>query len=278
MFGFLGPNGAGKTTMIRLLLGLLEPTGGRAQVLGLDTVKQADQIRHKAGALLEHAGLYERLTAEDNLEFYARAWRMPKADRQARIKELLEHINLWDRRKERLDTWSRGMKQKLTVARTLLHRPAIVFLDEPTAGFDPIAAAALREDLARLAQIESVTIFLTTHNLSEAEKLCSLVAVIKQGKLLTVGHPDELRRQSGTTRTEVLGRNFTDELITRLAERPEVACVAHQNGRLLIDLHEKGSIAPLVSFLVHQGVEIEEVRKDKASLEEAFLSLMEEDQ
>jgi len=186
-FGFLGPNGAGKTTAIRLLLGLLEPTAGWAEVLGFDTRTQADEIRARTGALLEHHGLYGRLSAEDNLEFYGRVWRLPRVERQARTRELLTHLGLWERRKEKVGTWSRGMKQKLALARALLHRPSLIFLDEPTAGLDPIAAAAVREDLAALAAREGVTVFLTTHNLSEAEKLCHQVGVIRQGKLLAVG-------------------------------------------------------------------------------------------
>ena len=134
VFGFLGPNGSGKTTTIRLLLGLLEPTVGRAAVLGFDTRTQGAEVRARAGALLEHPGLYERLSAADNLEFYGRVWRLPPAERQARRKELLRHFDLWDRRHEVVGTWSRGMKQKLAVARTMLHRPPLIFLDEPTAG------------------------------------------------------------------------------------------------------------------------------------------------
>src|SRR5512139_3822757 len=125
VFGFLGPNGAGKTTTIRLLLGLLEPTRGRAEVLGFDTRSQAGDIRQRCGALLENSGLYERLSAEDNLEFYARAWRMPAPERKSRIQSLLTEMGLWERRKELAGTWSRGMKQKLAVARALLHRPAL---------------------------------------------------------------------------------------------------------------------------------------------------------
>src|SRR5690349_5023414 len=171
VFGFLGPNGSGKTTTIRLLLGLLAPTDGRAEVLGLDTRSDPAKIRERCGALLEYSGLYERLSAEDNLEFYGRAWRMPAGERKARIRELLSAIGLYERRKEIVLEWSRGMKQKLAIARAMLHRPALIFLDEPTAGLDPLAAVALREDLAALAGREGVTIFLTTHNLAEAEKL-----------------------------------------------------------------------------------------------------------
>jgi ABC-2 type transport system ATP-binding protein len=277
VFGFLGPNGAGKTTVIRLLLGLLEPTQGRASVLGFDTIKQADHIREKTGALLEHTGLYERLTAEDNLEFYARVWCMNKADRQARIKELLEHLGLWQRRKERIKTWSRGMKQKLAVARTLLHHPAVIFLDEPTAGFDPVSAVAFRENLARLAQQEGVTIFLATHNLAEAEKLCTLVGVLKEGKLLTVGHPDTLRRKNHAAEIEVTGPNFTEEFISKLRIRPEIQTAEHQNGRLRIHLNQGHTFSPVLKFMVEHNIEIEEIHQGKASLEDIFLTLMEEE-
>ncbi len=277
VFGFLGPNGSGKTTTIRLLLGLLEPTGGRAEVLGYDTRTQGDEVRCRAGALLEHSGLYERLSAEDNLEFYGRVWRMPKAERQARIKELLTHVGLWERRKEAVGKWSRGMKQKLAVARALLHRPPLVFLDEPTAGLDPVAAVALRDDLATLVAREGVTVFLTTHNLAEAEKLCGQVGVIRQGALLAVGHPDTLRARSSGPRVEIVGRGFSEEILTLLRARPEVATVQAQNGRLLVDLQGEGEVAPLIGLLVNAGAQVEEVRKGKASLEEVFLTLMEEE-
>ena len=172
IFGFLGPNASGKTTTINLLLGLLEPTTGRAEVLGFDTRTQAGEIRTRSGALLEYPGLYEQMSAEDNLEFYGRVWKMGAAERQARIKELLAHFGLWERRGESVEKWSRGMKQKLATARALLHRPSLVFLDEPTAGLDVVAAASLRDDLAGLTAREGVTVFLTTHNMAEAERLC----------------------------------------------------------------------------------------------------------
>jgi len=190
IFGYLGPNGSGKTTTIRLLLGLLEPSAGQAAVLGYDTKTQDQAVRERTGALLEYSGLYERLSAEENLDFYGRVWHMSASERAARTKELLTHFELWDRRHEGAGTWSRGMKQKLAVARAIFHRPKLIFMDEPSAGLDPVAAVALRDDLARLAAREGVTVFLTTHNLVEADKLCGQVAVIRQGKLLAVGHPD----------------------------------------------------------------------------------------
>ena len=277
VFGFLGPNGAGKTTTIHLLLGLLEPTRGQASVLGFDTRTQADEIRTRIGALLEFAGLYERMTAEDNLDFYGRIYHMPAAERRARIKELLTHLDLWDRRKDLVGKWSRGMKQKLAVARALLHHPPLIFLDEPTAGFDPVAAAALRNDLASLVAREGVTVFLNTHNLTEAEKLCALVGVIRQGKLLTVGNPDELRLRNGSPQAEIVGQGFTDKTLALLRERPEVANAELHNSHLTIELRGESKIGPLVSLIVRSGGEVEEVRRGKASLEDVFLTLMEEE-
>jgi ABC-2 type transport system ATP-binding protein len=278
VFGFLGPNGAGKTTTIHLLLGLLEPTQGQASVLGFDTRTQADDIRARIGALLEFAGLYERMTAEDNLDFYGRIYHMPAPERRARIKELLTHLDLWDRRKDQVGKWSRGMKQKLAVARALFHHPPLIFLDEPTAGFDPVAAATLRNDLASLVAREGVTVFLTTHNLTEAEKLCAQVAVIRQGKLITVGAPDELRARTGGPQAEIVGRGFTEQMLATLREQPEVAYADLNNSHLLLELRGESEMGPLVSLLVHAGAEVEEVRRGKASLEDVFLTLMEEEQ
>jgi ABC-2 type transport system ATP-binding protein len=277
VFGFLGPNGAGKTTTIHLLLGLLSPTQGQASVLGFDTRTQADAIRAHSGALLEFAGLYERMSAQDNLDLYGRIYRVPAPVRRARIKELLTHLDLWERRRDQVSTWSRGMKQKLAVARALFHHPPLVFLDEPTAGFDPVAAAALRDDLARLVGREGVTVFLTTHNLTEAEKLCAQVAVIRQGKLLAVGAPDELRGRLGSPQAEIVGDGFTEQMLTTLREQPEVVSASLHNSHLLISLRGESKMGPLVRLLVQAGASVEEVRRGKASLEEVFLTLMEEE-
>src|SRR5580658_121873 len=276
VFGFLGPNGAGKTTTIRLLLGLIEPTSGRAQVLGFDTRTQGAEIRARAGALLEHSGLYERLSAEDNLRFYGRVAHMPKAELDQRIQELLTHLGLWGRRKEAVVKWSRGMKQKLAIARPLMHRPGLVFLDEPTAGLDPVAAASLRDDLAALASRQGATIFLTTHNMAEAEKLCSMVAVIRQGKLLAVGSPAQLRARGRGERTEISGRGFSDTMLATLRQQPAVSEAFVEGGRLILVLKNGGDVAPLVSLIVREGGEVQEIRSPQGSLEEVFLTMMEE--
>ncbi len=177
------------------------------------------------------------------------------------------------------------MKQKLAVARAMLHCPPLIFLDEPTAGLDPVAAAALRDDLQEMVAREGVTVFLTTHNLVEAEKLCHQTGVIRQGKLLAVGHPDELRSQAGGPRIEIVGRGFTQKLLDGLRSsygaatltQPLVSSAQIQGDRLTIILHKQTSAAPLVSMLVHAGVQIEEVRKGSASLEEVFLTLMQQE-
>ena len=276
VFGFIGPNGSGKTTTIRLLLGLLDPDGGRAEVLGFDTQKQPDQIRTRCGALLEYNGLYERLSAADNLDYYGRIWHLSKSEREARTQQLLTPLDLYDRRKEPIGRWSRGMKQKLAVARTLMHRPKLVFLDEPTAGLDPVASAALRDDLEKLAQREGVTIFLTTHNLADAEKLCGQVGVINHGQLLAVGSPEELRSRTSAPRLYLTGK-FPPQAIEQVKVNPLVKKMDQHNSRLVLDLTDLSRSHEIVAQLVQIGAQLDEVRKEKAGLEEVFLSLVEEE-
>lgn len=277
VFGFLGPNGSGKTTTIRLLLGLLDADQGSAQVLGFDTRQQPDEVRVRSGALLEHHGLYERLSAAENLEYYGRIWRMSKAEREKRIRELLEPLDLFERRGEPIGRWSRGMKQKLAVARTLMHRPELVFLDEPTAGLDPVASSALRDDLSKLVAQEGVTIFLTTHNLAEAEKLCNQVGVINHGQLLAVGSPSDLRSKTSAPRLYVTGQGITPQVVEDMKGNALVKKMQSQNGKLVMDLNDLSRSHEIVAQLVKAGVQIDEVRKEKADLEEVFLQLVEEE-
>ena len=276
IFGFLGPNGAGKTTTIRLLLGLLAPSGGMATVLGYDTITGGDEIRARSGALLEHPGHYDRLSALQNLAFYGRIWHLPPGELRERSRTLLDHFGLWERRDESVGTWSRGMRQKLAVARALLHRPSLIFLDEPTAGLDPVAAANLRDDLVALAASEGVTVFLTTHNLAEAEKICDHVGVIRRGRLVAVGPPAELTARSRANRVVMTGRGFDERVIAALRGRPEVLAVSASDGQLRVELQDGVDTAPLVTLVVSQGGEVAEVQKEQGGLEEAFLALMEE--
>lgn len=277
VFGFLGPNGAGKTTTISLLLGLLEPTSGRAAVLGFDPWVQGEEVRRRTGVVLEHTGVYEQLSAQENLELYGRIWQIPPGTRRTRIRELLSTMDLWERRGEKAGTWSRGMQQRLALARSLLHRPALVFLDEPTAGLDIMAATAVRADLAALAETTGTTIFLTTHNMTEAERLCALVGVIRAGRLVAMGSPAELRARTGTPRVEIFGRDFDDTMIGELRTLPQVTAVQRSNGHLLIDLAVPVEPAPFVGLLVRRGAQVDEVRRGRASLEEVFVTLMEEE-
>jgi ABC-2 type transport system ATP-binding protein len=276
VFGFLGPNGAGKTTTIRLLLGLLEPSGGHAEVLGFDTRFQSAEIRALSGALLEDSGIYDRLSAEANLDFYARVWHLSSTERHTRIRELLMRFDLWERRTESPELWSTGMRQKLAVARALLHRPALMFLDEPTSGLDPLAAHELGDDLARLASAEGVTVFLTTHDLLEAERLCQYVAIIQHGRLVATGAPAEIGARAAATAT-VVGNGFDVSVVELLRLQPEVAGADVSGERLRIQLREGARLAPLVTLLARAGVQIEEVRRSTATLEDAFVSLVTQD-
>ena len=276
IFGFLGANGSGKTTTIHLLLGLLQPKSGFAKVLGFDTQTQGNLIRERTGVLLEHTGLYERLSAEDNLEFHGRIYCLSTKERRSRIKELLTYLGLWERRHERVGKWSRGMKQKLAVARALLHRPPLVFLDEPTAGLDPLAASALGDLLLELVKREGVTVFLTTHHLAEAEKLCDRVGIIKSGKLLANGTLSELKSHSTSKRVAITGNNFDESIEEQLLSLTMVNNVQIQKGRLLVDLQQGSEITSLVKYLVNKGFQVGEIRQESESLEEVFLHLMEE--
>jgi len=217
------------------------------------------------------------MSAEDNLDLYGRIYRIPGPERKARAKELLTHFDLWDRRKEKVGNWSRGMKQKIAIARALFHHPPLIFLDEPTAGLDPVAAAALHADLTRLVANEGVTVFLNTHNLAEAEKLCAQVGVIRKGKLLALGNPDELRLREGGHKIEIIGHGFDEKTLTLVRARPEVKQAEIRNGRLMMDVNGDGKIGPLVTLIVQCGAEIEDISRGRESLEDLFLTLMQEE-
>lgn len=278
VFGFLGPNGSGKTTTINLLLGLLEPSEGTAHVLGFDVRTEAQRIREVSGALLEHPGVYEHMNADENLEFYGRAWRMPAAERVARIRELLGGMGLWDRRKDRVGTWSRGMQQKLAIARALLHRPRLVFLDEPTAGLDVPSAADVRDHLEHLVADEGVTVFLTTHNMVEAERLCSRVAVVRRGRLLAVGSPSDLRSRAAAPAIRITGTGLDESVAARLEGQPGVQGIeAHGNALTLLVSPDMDTSA-LLAAVLEAGGRVDEVRRDAASLEDVFLALIEEEE
>lgn len=278
IFGFLGTNGAGKTTTIRLLLGLLEPSGGEARVLGFDPATEGRRIREQSGALLEHNGLYESLSAADNLEFYGRIYGIPKGELKRRIMESLEVFGLADRAMDKAGTFSRGMKQKLAIARAILHQPKLVFLDEPTDGLDPAAAAAVRQDLLDLARREQVTIFLTTHNLTEAEHICSNVAIIRQSALVATGTPASLRAALASPRARITGSGFTPEIIACLRSDNAYQVIESTATTLLVELRQTEDTSDLVSALVTGGARVGEVERVLPSFESAFLQLVRDEQ
>ena len=277
VFGFLGPNGSGKTTTINLLLGLLAPTEGSARVLGLDVRTEAQDIREVSGALLEYPGVYEHMTALENLEFYGRAWRMSAVDRADRIEDLLGRMGLWDRRSDRVGTWSRGMKQKLAIARALLHRPRLVFLDEPTAGLDVPSAADVRDHLEHLVADEGVTVFLTTHNMVEAERLCSRVAVVRRGRLLAVGSPSELRSRAAAPTVRITGTGLDEAVVAMVRHHPGVRGAESHGEALTLFVTPEVDTSSVLAAILAAGGRVDEVRRDGASLEDVFLALIEEE-
>src|SRR5947207_3441015 len=194
LFGLLGPNGAGKTTTIKMLITLLLPTSGSARVLGFDVVKDARKVRERIGYVFGgDRGLYERLPALDNLRYFAELYGVPPREQKNRIGELLELVGLAGREKEKVEGYSKGMRQRLHIARGLLHDPPVIFLDEPTIGVDPVGARELRATIASLTAAGK-TVLLTTHYMFEADALCDRIAVIARGEIVAAGSPAELKR------------------------------------------------------------------------------------
>ena len=191
-FGFLGPNGAGKTTTISILTGQLRPTSGRAWVAGCDVVTEREMLKPQIGVVFEFQNLYQRLNARDNLIFSAGLYGVPKV----RVDEVLQQVGLSERANDRLKNYSNGMKQRLLIARALLHQPNVLFLDEPTRGLDPAMARSIRNLVAELAR-GGITIFLTTHYMEEADQLCHRVAILDQGRIVALDSPQNLKRQFG---------------------------------------------------------------------------------
>jgi len=276
VFGFLGPNGAGKTTTIKVLLGLLKPTTGSALVMGYDTVTGSEKIRANCGVLLEHNGLYEMLSAEENLEYFARIWALSANERKARIKELLTHIGLWERRKEKIGNWSKGMKQKLAIIRCLLHRPKLIFLDEPTSGLDPVATVSLRDDLLGLVKNEGVSIFLTTHNLDEVEKMCDSAAIINRGQVLAMGALSDLKRTKDKEVYQITCNPMSDEVINRLNLRDDLTVMDCTAIGFKVRSQTSAPTSAMVQNILACGVEVNSVNKAEGSLEGFYLSIIKE--
>jgi ABC-2 type transport system ATP-binding protein len=192
VFGFLGPNGAGKTTTIKMLTGQLRPTSGKARVMGYDVVEDREYLKPRIGVVFENQNLYERLSAGDNLRFYARLYRMGKE----RVEDVLDYVGLTDRARQKVGTYSNGMKQRLLIARALLHKPKVLFLDEPTKGLDPNVARDIRALVRELAD-RGMTVFLTTHYMEEADQLSHRVAILDQGGIVALDTPERLKYAHG---------------------------------------------------------------------------------
>ncbi|GAB4398462.1 MAG: ABC transporter ATP-binding protein [Anaerolineales bacterium] len=275
VFGFLGPNGAGKTTTVRMLTALIGPTKGTARVNGFDVQQQAMDVRRTVGILTETPGMYEGLSARRNLEIYARLYEV--RDIAGQIEKYLRMLGLWDRRDDAVGTFSKGMRQKLAIARALLHEPKVVFLDEPTSGLDPEAARLVRDFVSELRK-QGRTIFLCTHNLDEADRLCDRVGVFRS-RLLVVDTPQNLR-------TSVFGRRVVfhlaqaDEVLrTKIAALPFVTEAQCIDNKLLLTLNNPEAHNPeVVRLLVGLGAQIQFVGELRRSLEDVYLQLMQQTQ
>ncbi len=277
IFGFLGPNGAGKTTTVRLLLGLLRPDAGWAKVLGERVTPQAQGVRRQIGVLLERDGLYDHLSAWDNLQFYADIHHLDLATRQERSEELLRFAGLWERRTDLVERWSKGMRQKLALARAVLANPPVLILDEPTSGLDPASLKMVRDLVVSLAATQEHTIFLCTHDLDEVERICDLVGVIRDGRLLLQENPQSLRARMSRPQLVITASHLTDGAVEALRRLPTVQDLARDDDRLTLALEKLDASEGVVAELVRQGAGIREVRQPTKSLEDVYLQLMQEE-
>lgn len=276
IFGFLGHNGAGKTTTVRLLNGVLQPSDGRAEVLDLSPVRDGATLRRRTGVLTETPSLDERLTGRENLTIYADLYGVPVEEVASRVDALLALFQLSDRAGEKVGGYSKGMKQRLALARALLHRPEILFLDEPTAGLDPVAARQVHDLIRRLSE-EGHTVFLCTHNLVEAQQLCDRVGVMENGRLIAMGTPAELARQiSHTLRLMVeVAPESRDAALRTCRALAGVTAAAGEDGRLVVSGAARERIPDLIAALVTAGVRLYSVTPQEPSLEDVYFALYE---
>ena len=282
IFGLLGPNGAGKTTTIRMLACLISPSEGYARVGGYDIVKDSSKVRETVGILTENPCLYDRLTAYENMDFFAEAYGVSDASQKSyRIRELLEFFELWERRHDRTATFSKGMKQKLAIARALIHEPPILFLDEPTSSLDPEAAKEVRDLMEQLTQREKHTILLCTHRLEDAEKLCNRVMIITKGRNVIIGTPQELRDEiAGQPILQVTLKKLNQRIIEAVKDLKLVKEVNMDDSatRLLIAVEDVEAATPeVVRSIVYAEGKVLSVNVLQPSLEEAYIKLVREE-
>ncbi|MEE9236834.1 MAG: ABC transporter ATP-binding protein [Thermoplasmata archaeon] len=275
VFGFLGPNGAGKTTTVRMLSCLIAPTKGHAYVAGNEVGREPDSmnIRAMVGLLPETPGLYERLSAFKNLDFYARLYGVPERRRRERIEGLLKRLDLWERRNEAVATFSMGMKQKVSIIRAMVHEPRILFLDEPTAGLDPAASRTVRDFILELKE-EGRTIFLNTHNLHEAERVCDRIGVVNT-HLLAQGTPRELSARYFKPASIFRLREATDEVVHAVEALDFVEDLKVIDSELHISLEDARQSNPIIArTIMEAGGKIEFIVEKERGLEDVYLRLV----
>ncbi len=278
LFGLLGPNGAGKTTSVKMLTTLLIPTGGTARILGLDIIKDAELVRPRIGFIFGgERGLYWRLNATDNLRYFASLYYIDPAVSKKRIPSLLEMVGLKDRADEKVEGYSRGMRQRLHIARALLHDPEVLFLDEPTMGLDPVGARELRQTVRNL-QSEKKTILLTTHYMFEADALCQRVAVINKGQIVALDTPAKIKdtvNDLSVVEIEVFG--IPQETFERVKALPvvESASVENRDQRQLLLVHTSKNAEAIPLLIAElQGLKMGKVTAREPTLEDAYVRLV----
>ncbi|HEY4492178.1 MAG TPA: ABC transporter ATP-binding protein [Acidobacteriota bacterium] len=274
IFGLLGPNGAGKTTTVRILAGLLSPTSGNATVAGFPLAQHGQAARRSIGFLTEVPGFYDRLSAFTNLEFFGELYGIKHTKRQ--IQKYLELFGLWERRMDIVGTYSKGMKQKLALARALLHEPPVLLLDEPSAGLDPEMQKMVREFIAGLKSSQRA-ILMCTHNLDEAERLCDRIAVLKT-KIVAIDQPADLRHRLFGHRIQIELNNAADPYAPLLRPMSFISSLDYAGRTIRISLQNPTVENPIViRALVEAGAEIRYVREEQHSLEEIYLKLISEE-
>ncbi|MER7002829.1 ABC transporter ATP-binding protein [Dactylosporangium sp. NPDC000555] len=278
LFGLLGPNGAGKTTTIKMLITLLLPTSGRVRVLGYDVVAQPREVRRRVGYVFGgDRGLYDRLSGLDNLRYFAELYAVPVREQRGRIGELLELVGLNGRERERVEGYSRGMRQRLHIARGLLHRPEVLFLDEPSIGIDPVGARELRQTVKSLVEI-GTTVLLTTHYMFEADELCHRIAVISGGRIVAGGTPEELKQRvsvGNVVEFEVFGMAAdTGDRVRALGGVRSVSVEERGPAQVLLVHGEPGvELTPAVLGLL-DGARVGRVATRPPTLEDAYVELV----
>jgi len=277
VFGFLGPNGAGKTTTVRMLCCLIGKTSGQARIGDFSVEKESDclQIRKIVGFLPENVGLYDSLSAYKNLDFYGKLYEVPNQKRAENIERLLSLLGIWDRREDAVGTFSKGTKQKIAIARALIHEPQVLFLDEPTANLDPEASKTVRDFILDLKK-EKTTIFLNTHNLDEAERLCDRIAILKT-KLVAVDSPKNLEHSLYNRKTIVHLKQVTDSVLAAVEKLGSIKNVRVSENKLILDIDDPEAANPeVVRAIVEADGNIQYVTELRSTLEDVYLKLIKE--